>query len=81
MAISHLSLLIKERRQKKSISQANLAKLLGWKSGQFISNIENGKSEYPKECLEKIATALDIPSRDLYKAYLQDCEQEFKGRF
>lgn len=50
---------IRRLRQEKSISQAQLAKLIG--VGQsFISKLENNRSSVSIETLEKIANALGV---------------------
>lgn len=76
--ISNLTTLIKNYREKKEVSQSALARLLGWKTGQFISNIEHGLSEYPREAIPKVAKHLQIPAEKLWDAYNKDCQLEFK---
>lgn len=51
---------IKRRREELGWTQDYLATLLGFKSGQSISNIENGRS-IPKKKLSEIAKVLGLP--------------------
>lgn len=44
----------KEAREKAGLTQAQVAEALGYKSGQFISNVEAGRCRFPGEQLGKI---------------------------
>lgn len=59
-------ILLRQEREKKGISQTELARLSGVKQ-QTISLIENGDSKNPGiETLHGLAVALDCDLRDLY---------------
>ncbi len=44
----------KEAREKAGLTQAEVAEALGYKSGQFISNVEAGRCRFPECQLGKI---------------------------
>lgn len=51
------------RRQELALTQTELAKRLGYRNVNFISQVESGKSKVPLEKVIEIARALDIDSR------------------
>lgn len=55
-------------------SQSELSHLLGYKNGQFISNVERSLCSIPFKMLKKISQVLDIPSEDVKLAVLKDQE-------
>lgn len=60
-------ILLRQEREKKGISQTELARLSGVKQ-QSISMIEQGKQKNPGiETLSALAVALSCDLRDLYK--------------
>ena len=66
--------LIKTKRlnHPKSYSQSELSNILGYKNGQFISNVERALCNIPLKMLNKVAEVLDISKDDLKKAILED---------
>lgn len=56
---------IKEAREKRGLSQADLAKILGYDSDTAISFIENGKRKLSSEKLHLISQNLQIPINQL----------------
>ena len=48
-------------RKKAKYSQHDSAKLLGYSSPQFISNIERGLAAPPEEMLKKLLNFYDVP--------------------
>ena len=62
--------LIANQRRKKGISQIQLGKLLGYTTGQGISNVERGKSPLPPEAVNTIVLHLGIPRRTLFDGIL-----------
>lgn len=59
----------------KGYSQSELSHLLGYKNGQFISNVERALCNIPLKMLRKISEVLDIPSHELKQAILNDHEK------
>lgn len=71
-----LELFLKKRRKNKSMTQADLAKHLGLKSPQFISNTERGRCQWPHTYFKKLSTKLDVDMDILIKLRVKD----FKDR-
>lgn len=73
----HIAKLIKLKRmsQDNGYSQLELSKLLGYKNGQFISNVERGLCSVPLKMLSKISQVLNISREELKKAILKDQEE------
>ena len=69
--------LIKTQRQKhpKAYSQSELSNLLGYKNGQFISNVERALCNIPLKMLGKVSDVLDIDPELLKRAILKDHEE------
>jgi transcriptional regulator with XRE-family HTH domain len=69
--------LIKTRRlsHPKKYSQSELSNLLGYKNGQFISNVERALCNIPLKMLSRVSEVLDIPATELKAAILRDQEE------
>lgn len=72
--IAHL---IRSKRMShpKGYSQSELSHLLGYKNGQFISNVERSLCNIPLKMLSRVSEVLDIPSSELKIAILKDHEE------
>lgn len=66
--------LIKERRKAhpRNLSQTQLSNLLGYKNGQFISNVERGLCSIPLKGMKKAIEVLKIDPIQLKEAMLKD---------
>ena len=53
----------------------NMSHLLGYKNGQFISNVERGLCNVPLKMLRRVSEVLGIPKEELKKAILDDHEK------
>ncbi|OFZ27470.1 MAG: hypothetical protein A2381_02930 [Bdellovibrionales bacterium RIFOXYB1_FULL_37_110] len=73
----NIAKLIKDKRlgHPKGYSQSELSNLLGYKNGQFISNVERALCNVPLKMLRRVTEVLDIPATDLKKAILDDNEK------
>tara|TARA_Y100001970_G_C14182771_1_gene830768 strand:+ start:304 stop:738 length:435 start_codon:yes stop_codon:yes gene_type:complete len=69
--------LIKAKRlgHPRGYSQSELSHLLGYKNGQFISNVERGLCNVPLKMLRRVSEVLGIPKEELKKAILDDHEK------
>lgn len=56
----------------KGYSQSELSQLMGYKNGQFISNVERGLCSIPKKKIKKLANILNINKEELFTAILTD---------
>lgn len=73
-SFSHIGKLIKEKRlaHPEKYSQSELSNVLGYKNGQFISNVERALCSIPMKMLKKVSLILNIPSAELKEAILRD---------
>lgn len=71
---SSVAKLIKEKRttHPKGYSQTQLSKALGYKNGQFISNLERGLCSIPLKGMSKFLETLNISEEELKSAILKD---------
>ncbi|MFC7441434.1 helix-turn-helix transcriptional regulator [Laceyella putida] len=67
------NLALKLARKEKGLTQLQLAKLLGYKGGQSVSNWENGRIKPPLTVASKIARILE---KDIDSLFFEDKEQE-----
>ena len=75
--MSTLQELIREKRvsHPKNYSQSELSQLLGYKNGQFISNVERALCNIPLKMLPKVTEILDVSAEELKSAMLADHRQ------
>jgi transcriptional regulator with XRE-family HTH domain len=73
----NIAQLIRSRRMShpKGYSQSELSHLLGYKNGQFISNVERALCNIPLKMLKRVSEVLDIPADELKAAILKDQEE------
>lgn len=69
----------KRLQHPKAYSQSELSHLLGYKNGQFISNVERALCNVPLKMLVKVSEVLDITPQDLKGAILQDHDETLKN--
>jgi transcriptional regulator with XRE-family HTH domain len=67
--------LISEARKDLEIPQMELSNRLGYKNGQFISNVERGLCSVPAKKFHVIAQILNLSVKELIKATTKDLEQ------
>jgi transcriptional regulator with XRE-family HTH domain len=72
---------IKRVGHPKNYSQSDLSLLLGYKNGQFISNVERGLCNVPLKMMKKISEVLDITHDELKAAILKDIEETLSNYF
>lgn len=75
--------LIKKARttHPKGLSQAELSKLLGYKNGQFISNVERGLCSIPLKMLARVGEILHLSDEQLKQAILNDYAAMIDAQF
>jgi len=76
-----LSIFLKDRRIKAGLSQADVAKKLGYTSSQFISNWERGLSKPPVATLRKLADLYGVSLNEIFDVVLQNTIEEVKADF
>lgn len=82
-SFKNIATLIRTKRigHPKNYSQSDLSLLLGYKNGQFISNVERGLCNVPLKMMKKISEVLDISPDDLKTAILKDHEETLTNYF
>ncbi len=77
--------ILKEKRERTGISQADVAKKLGYSSPQFISNWERNLSTPPVTSLRTLAQLYKMSADNLFQVYLKTSlkvlETDLKKRF
>jgi hypothetical protein len=73
----HIATLIRNKRLQhpKAYSQSELSHLLGYKNGQFISNVERALCNIPLKMLGKVSEVLNVNPEELKAAILRDHEE------
>lgn len=76
-SFENIAKLIRNKRlsHPKGYSQSELSHLLGYKNGQFISNVERALCNIPLKMLPKICEILDIDRMHLKETILKDQER------
>ena len=82
-SFKHIATLIKTKRiaHPKGLSQSDLSILLGYKNGQFISNVERGLCNIPLKNMKKISEVLEINPEELKQTILKDLDDTLKKYF
>lgn len=77
----HIATLIRTKRiqHPKGYSQSELSHLLGYKNGQFISNVERALCNIPLKMLGKVSDVLSIAPEELKAAILKDHEETLES--
>lgn len=75
-SFQHIAKLVKEKRlaHPGKLSQSELSHKLGYKNGQFISNVERGLCSIPLKSLATFCDILNIPKQELMDTMLKDLE-------
>lgn len=75
-SFSYVAKLIKDKRlsHPERYSQTQLSKTLGYKNGQFISNLERGLCSIPLKGMINFVNVLNISEAELKEAILKDYE-------
>ena len=71
---------IRTQRQKLNLTQWHLAKALGWKSAQFISNIERNEALLPADKVQKLSALIKVKPEALAQMHLQAYSAEYMKR-
>lgn len=75
-SFKNIAELIKEKRliHPNKYSQSELSHALGYRNGQFISNVERGLCSIPLKGIYKVSEVLDIEPETVKLAILKDYE-------
>lgn len=82
-SFKHIADLVRTKRinHPKNYSQSELSAQLGYKNGQFISNVERGLCSVPLKMMKKIAEVLEISPDEIKTAILKDQEETLTNFF
>lgn len=69
----------KSKRVGVNLSQQDVAKALGFTTGQFISNWERGLSFPPMQVLPKLVKLYKINKNELVNVYLEEQKKMIRG--
>lgn len=74
---NNIASLVKRKRlaHTQGLSQSDLSHILGYKNGQFISNVERALCNIPFKMIGKLCRVLNIPSDEIKQAMLKDHEE------
>jgi len=75
-----ISDLLKKARENSGLSQAEVARELGYTSPQFVSNWERGLSSPPVPKLKKLCKMYELAMDDAYHAMLSATLQEVERK-
>lgn len=71
---------IRAYREKKGMTQLELARLLGYDTSQFVSLFERGLSKAPLEVLGRLVVILGLPEKNFKSLILKDFQDEVNER-
>jgi len=82
-SFKNIAQLIRTKRvnHPKNYSQSDLSLMLGYKNGQFISNVERGLCNVPLKMMKKISDVLEIDPTEIKTAILKDHEETLTNFF
>ncbi|MFN7730166.1 MAG: helix-turn-helix domain-containing protein [Bdellovibrio sp.] len=72
MSIEKIAAMIKEARLAKGMTQAQVAKLVGFQSAQFVYMIENNISKVPLDVLGKLIHLLGLDESLIMNILISD---------
>ena len=65
---------LKDKREALGFTQRDVSDFLGYKSPQFVSNVERGLCQLPLKAVRKLITFYKLEAKEVYDILL--CEQE-----
>jgi transcriptional regulator with XRE-family HTH domain len=74
----NVATVVRKRRNELNISQQALSDMLGYRNGQFVSNVERGLCSVPTKKVKEVAELLKLDPEDLIEAILADKEKELR---
>ena len=72
----HVGSFIRQLREKRGLSQAEVAKLLSLKTAQSVSNIERGVSPLPRAKIRRLADILGIRKREIVTVVMREVQDQ-----
>jgi hypothetical protein len=66
---------------RRPISQTQLSEVIGYRNGQFISNVERGLCSVPLKKLSLICDVLNVPKKVIAEALIKDYQDDINHFF
>lgn len=76
--MKRMGIYLREMREKKGLTQAQVATKLGYGSPQFISNIERGVSRVPLKSLKSFIDLYELPTNDVIDFLLDEKRKQLQ---
>lgn len=73
-----MGLYLREKRESKGLTQAQVAMQLGYGSPQFISNIERGVSRVPLKSLKNFISLYNLQASEVIEVILDEKRDQLK---
>jgi transcriptional regulator with XRE-family HTH domain len=73
----HVGTYIRQMREKRGLSQGDVAKLLSLKTAQSISNIERGVSPLPRTKIKRLADVLGVRKNEIVTIVLKEVRDRY----
>lgn len=74
----HIGQFLKEKREAKGMTQAQVAEKLGYGSPQFISNIERGISRVPIKSLKSFMEVYELNAEQVIDLLLEEKREQLR---
>ena len=71
----------REAREPARLTQQEVAAVLGYKSGQFISNVESGRCRFPESQLPKLQKLYALKAAAILEVVLEEEEWALRQAF
>jgi transcriptional regulator with XRE-family HTH domain len=68
----NIAILVRKKRYELGVGQTELAKMAGFKNGQFISNLERGLCGIPPKKIARFSIILDLQVDELIEKIILD---------
>lgn len=69
---SNIARLVKIYRLEENLSQPELSEKLGYRNGQFVSNVERGLCSIPAHKVNLLSNAIKVPRERIVDAMVED---------
>lgn len=78
---NNIAALVKKKRlsHPQGLSQSDLSHILGYKNGQFISNVERALCNIPFKMIGKLCRVLNIDPTEIKQSMLKDHEETLEA--
>ena len=78
--LTETAVLVKFCRESRDLTQMEMASKLGYKTAQFISNVERGICALPVNSFKAVSKVLDVHLLSLFNAHIKDYADEVRKK-